>query len=255
MNRSRYRHGSLEYAVGMRPHFRSGALSQGFTLIELLVAIIIIALLVAILLPALAGARAMANAIKCASNQRQTGVALLTYASDYNEWTPPSEFWDPVPDVAQFKHWWPYIIEPYLTGLSVLQCPVRHEFTPDAADPKRQWGLAMSAAFHAPGDAYTSTEGLFDHNGMPLNKVVVPTTTLWIMDSTETGGWEVCALSPGDITVPPSTQPDHLRPEYRHRDSLNALFFDGHVDRRDVLWDYEWTVENDDSDPALQGHR
>jgi prepilin-type N-terminal cleavage/methylation domain-containing protein len=58
----------------------------GFTLIELLVVIAIIALLVALLLPALTAAREAARAAVCLSNQRQCGMAILTYAQDWNGW-------------------------------------------------------------------------------------------------------------------------------------------------------------------------
>jgi prepilin-type N-terminal cleavage/methylation domain-containing protein len=58
---------------------------KAFTLIELLVVVAIIALLIAILLPALARAREMARRAICASNLRQTGLALSTYASSNSE--------------------------------------------------------------------------------------------------------------------------------------------------------------------------
>jgi prepilin-type N-terminal cleavage/methylation domain-containing protein/prepilin-type processing-associated H-X9-DG protein len=61
---------------------------RGFTLVELLVVIAIIALLLSILMPSLKRARDQAKRIVCASNIKQTGLAVELYTSSNRDFYP-----------------------------------------------------------------------------------------------------------------------------------------------------------------------
>jgi prepilin-type N-terminal cleavage/methylation domain-containing protein len=63
----------------------SESVRSAFTLVELLVVISIIAVLVALLLPSLAGAKEQAQRGVCASQERQQGMAMGMYVSDFKE--------------------------------------------------------------------------------------------------------------------------------------------------------------------------
>jgi prepilin-type N-terminal cleavage/methylation domain-containing protein/prepilin-type processing-associated H-X9-DG protein len=116
---------------------------KAFTLIELLVVIAIIALLISILLPALGKSRQSGWAVKCLSNQRQIGTALMAYANTYKEWIPRESgsseivprngdtrppnsrgripefpawfrFWSPASERAEYNISWPFNLRPFL---------------------------------------------------------------------------------------------------------------------------------------------
>jgi prepilin-type N-terminal cleavage/methylation domain-containing protein/prepilin-type processing-associated H-X9-DG protein len=65
--------------------WQSRSKGSAFTLIELLVVIAIIAILAAILFPVFAQAREKARQSSCLSNEKQVGLAMLTYIQDYDE--------------------------------------------------------------------------------------------------------------------------------------------------------------------------
>jgi len=78
----------IDAAPPVRP--RRYAAHTGFTLVELLVVVTVIVLLLAITLPSLASAIEAAGRAVCASNLKQSGLALFTYAADHHRHLPPA---------------------------------------------------------------------------------------------------------------------------------------------------------------------
>ena len=104
--------------------------SHAFTLIELLVVISIIAVMAAILLPAVSLVRAHANQMVCMSNQRQLGLALLTYAGDNGNLIPPVQVGTPDRDVLSLPYWGMWF------GFIMNLLPA-NERAPEPATPRR----------------------------------------------------------------------------------------------------------------------
>ena len=100
----------------------------GFTLIELLVVIAIIAILAAILFPVFASAREKARGTACLSNEKQIGLALVQYMTDYDGGIPQISYY--AGSTATSTSMVPYVpgswmvtLFPYVKTLSVFACP------------------------------------------------------------------------------------------------------------------------------------
>jgi len=95
---------------------------KGFTLIELLVVIAIIAILAAILFPVFAKAREKARQTSCLSNQKQMGLAILSYASDYDDTLPMCYYYQNGANSSNGYVQWSGLVMPYVKSQNVFVC-------------------------------------------------------------------------------------------------------------------------------------
>ena len=106
---------------------------RGFTLIELLVVISIIAVLAGMLLPAIGAVRDSAKQSLCMNQQRQTMMAILTYADEADGMLPPAGA--AIADGWPYTRWYTYLL---VSG----HLPVEWLTTP-LTTPAPSWALPM----------------------------------------------------------------------------------------------------------------
>ncbi len=212
------------------PH-RTAVLSRHFTLIELLVVIAMIAILAGMLLPALNQARERANSISCVNNLKQIGTAINFYAMDQNDFLPipkygPGEY---------ANNYWVTSIVPYLAqaaqkagddyGKSLL-CP-------SGKDSIRMVGDNPMTNY--------AINGHFDNSdvGDSIRKISsckIPSKKASVTDfkcqQNATCLWQIWA-------------PDLMnRVDWRHKESINMLYLDGHASNYNTPGLLSWEIAN-----------
>jgi prepilin-type processing-associated H-X9-DG protein len=205
-----------------------------------LVVIAIIGVLAALLLPALSSAKRRANAAVCANSLRQIGIANAAFANEHQGWCVPL-FYYPAPTGRWF--WWNNPEFWRVCGMGniapawdmnkwKLVCPEKHGTNGlDLSTFRNGWtGFGMNDP-----NLWVFTT---DWAGWNLDRVVNPSTTVFMADSTSANiRWSNIADHGTRYTLwmawgEDTTTFNYSRPAYRHNGGANCLFFDGHVEWR-----------------------
>ena len=184
------------------------------------------------LLPALKQARETSKRIKCASNQKQIGTAIMLYANDYNGWI-PSLYTSVYFSTDGSGNTWPWqrllanttSVFKYLPSEPILRCPSAISCT-----AYTNYGYNHSLcvqAMNAEAQKRGGWRGVILSDGLihfiRLDSIRHSSSVVLLGDCTE----NTYQIDPSQS----SAAPYPVGASFRHSNSINMFFADNHVEQ------------------------
>ncbi len=191
-----------------------------FTLAELLVAMAIIGLLSALMIPGLNSALEASRSAACASNLKQIGTALLSFAKDHDNeiirWVDTGpDYWYNVLAKEKFI--------PAPSASKVWKCPSRNT---SMLKPGEQGSMPDNTMTYAINAVWPSAS--YDGKGGPS----YPTGTAYRnkLSILESPSKTIAVCDGNSWLILDSSGVNKGTPAGNHRGGMNAVFWDGHVE-------------------------
>ena len=196
---------------------------RAFTLVEMLVVISIMGILAGLLLPALENAHEQGKRVACMNNLRQIGSAILAYAGDYDNHTPPA--WVNIPNGP----WYATLTNGYVNSTKIFKCPDdRRRANPGVSTP-RSYAIVIGKDNNDPPVDWIAGSRLtcpyLTNSAVAIVGELYSLTNLPIFEAST----YVIIKSPLDTTTSYMVKPNSMH-DQNHPMSGNFLFVDGHVE-------------------------
>lgn len=200
--------------------------AKAFSLVELLVVMAIIMVLAAMLIPAAKNALQRSYSMRCASNLRQIGTAIQSYAADNDNFIVPwrlgnggSSYWSALL-MPYLGSSYPPALPSAVSANSVFVCPVKKANGNGITEYNvgTIWSR-YNINLHIAENALGTSSGSATFRKVRMSQVNLSKTYI-LMDLFGPGGGGYWCLSSGELTYP-------------HSGKINVLFLDNHIEALD----------------------
>lgn len=209
---------------------------SAFTLIELLTVIAVIGVLAGLLLPALSGAREKGRRVACASNLRQIGIAIMSYASDNQNHTPTAD-WNAPATPGRPVSWAQALVNGNYCTPKTFVCPNDRRAPDPNGYNNLSYGIVVGQGNTTPSEM--NPPGNYWIAGSRLTCPYLTNTSVAIVGEFIGSVTPTISHDASPYMTSPSDASAQLQPQSKHMPNNvlagNFLFLDGHVEWNEKL--------------------
>jgi prepilin-type processing-associated H-X9-DG protein len=219
---------------------------RAFTLVELLAVVAIVFILLTMLMPSLRNARASAISAGCKQSLRQLGAAHYKMAMEHEGWFAPFIIYvddqsreyvpnvpagDPPENPFPGEERWNRTLFVSSNGIGRFEFYAGCRAATSYVNDRR---FADSGILQMYLYAYGGISGQRRYRGSSTARMQIPSATIFLIDAVAWGGLQAVGYGSRDPALfalygESAAHGTPTRIAYRHADTANAVFYDGHV--------------------------